>query len=193
MAALAPDPCPGIDDIHFALLATLPRGRAWRTRHGQPEAGTVLWKFWRAVASVFAVLEARLCALREEFFCDTTSETYEAWLFDYGLPDVCDVYPDLCTKVAAAGGQTVAYFVALALRAGWVITIARTAAAEITITINRSASPAYVAPSPTATVSRANRFRAGQKLSCAGLNTLPVSCLLARVLPAHLHVIYAEI
>ena len=191
--ALSPDPCPGIDDIHFELLASLPRGRAWRTRQGLPEPGTGLWEFWRAVSSVFAVLEARLCALRQEFFCDTASETYAAWLREYGLPDVCDVYPDLCTKVAAAGGQTIAYFAALAARIGWSVSIANTGASEITVTINTAASPSYVAPAPTTTVSRANRFRASQKLSCAGQNTTPVSCLLARVLPAHLHVIYAEV
>lgn len=193
VAFLTPeDICPGVDETQFALLASLPRGRAWRTHFGMPEPGTVLWKFWRAVARPFAALEARLCALRQEFFCDSNVETHAAWLYEYGIPDVCDPYADLCTKVAAIGGQTVAYFQAVALRAGWAIDIARTAAAQITITIHTGSSPSYTQPAVTTTVARANRFRAGQQLSCPTHATTALPCLLARILPAHLQVIYVE-
>ena len=190
---MSPDPCPTVDQVHFELLALLPRGRAWRTQNGLPEHGSVLWQFWRAAAVVVQALEARMCALRQEFFCDTTSETYADWLFDYGLPDVCDLYPDLCSKVAAFGGQTIAYFVAIAARAGWTVSIARTGAAQITVTTHIATSSSYVAPLPSATISRPGRFRAGQKLTCPPNSSVAVSCLLARVLPAHLQVTYVEV
>lgn len=116
------DICPTADEITPQLIALLPRGRAWGTHDGGPFPGTVLWRFWYAVATVLAFFNARACALLLEYFCRTATETHDTWLLEYGLPDGCDPFPDLCTKVAAIGGTRCDYYRAVAAQAGWSIT-----------------------------------------------------------------------
>src|SRR4051812_19380625 len=118
--------CPTLDEITTAVLSLLPRGRAWQTNEGLPrpgfepafnpkafqsdafqttrEAPSILWQYWRSFAVVVDYLTQRLCALRLEFWCQTLNETHDGWMTEYGLPDECDPFPDLCTKVAAIGG-----------------------------------------------------------------------------------------
>lgn len=113
--------CATADELTTQALALLPRGRAWRSRDGGPRAGDVLYDFWRSVSENFAYLRARLCALRLEFWCATQSETNDLWMAEYGLPDNCDPFPDLCTKVAALGGITCDYYALTCFRFGWYI------------------------------------------------------------------------
>jgi uncharacterized protein YmfQ (DUF2313 family) len=136
--------CPSLDDLTSACLSLLPRGRAWQTREGQPMPGqeigfapnafdndafstsqtrvSVLWQYWRAFAIVMEYFTERACALREEFWCQSIQETRADWMYEYGLPDPCDPFPDLCTKVAALGGTRCEYYAAIAARSGWSIT-----------------------------------------------------------------------
>ena len=167
--AVSDDICPLTDDNLPQLFALLPRGRAWGTHDGGPWPGTVLYRFWRAVAAVFEFANARICALREEFFCATQTETNDIWMAQYGLPDGCDPFPDLCVKVAALGGARCDYFAAIAARAGWSIACIDNqtgcggslgfeeagcfmvggsygVASEITIQVFLNSSPSYVAP-----------------------------------------------
>lgn len=111
--------CPSHDEITGEALKLLPRGRAWRSREGGPETTSTLYKFWRAVAFVYAYLTSRLCALRLEFWCATMSETEDQWMKEYGLPDYCEPFPDLCVKVAALGGTRCEYYTEMAARFGW--------------------------------------------------------------------------
>lgn len=186
------------------IIKLLPRGRAWRTDEDTPVRLGVL----RAIASLYAFIEERLCALRLEFFCETESETHEIWLEQYGLPAPCDPYPDLCTKVAAIGGTRCEYYVEIAKRAGWAIECAaslgcgaiagcafagtaQTGQGPVFSTLNIKVfldqSPAYQAGPRTPSL--AGRMLAGWSLSC-----LPdigaLECLLARAVHAHVLVVY---
>ncbi|WP_029554759.1 hypothetical protein [Xanthobacter sp. 91] len=200
------DICPTLDECHGALRDLLPRGRAWNAAQ---RAGTTLWRFWRALAHLFQFINARICAASEEFFCSTANETRDGWLYEYGLPDACDPFPDLCTKVAAIGGTRCDYYAAVAARAGWSVTCnegseacgamagcgkagtavagRRPGPAQLRIIIHLDESPAYQAP--TAPRSQAGCLKAGQRLSC-GPNVAPAICLLERVVHAHLNVTY---
>ena len=120
------DICPTADEITPQLLALLPRGRAWSTHDGGPHPGTPAYGFWYSVASVWEWVNGRICALAEEFTCGRQSETHDVWMEEYGLPDGCDPFPDLCTKVAAIGGTRCEYYVAIAARAGWAISCSDT-------------------------------------------------------------------
>jgi hypothetical protein len=116
--------CPTEEQIRAQVLALLPRGRAWQTNEGGPQetvAGkdSILWQYFAAFANVMTYLHERLCALRMEFWCATHNETNPEWLIEYGLPDACDPFPDLCTKVAAIGGTRCEYYQFIAERAGW--------------------------------------------------------------------------
>src|SRR5262245_49399073 len=136
---LIPPPftCPTLEQCRDALLKLLPLGRAWQSHEGGPRArlvsefedddfevegfdadgdqtGSILWQFCAAIAHLFYFANTRLCELREEFWCASHKETHDEWMAEYGLPDACDPWPDLCAKVAALGGATCAYLQAVA-------------------------------------------------------------------------------
>jgi hypothetical protein len=140
-AAPAPLRCPTLEESIAATAALLPRGRAWPARHpatlsaflawlgglvGIPAAsawpaGFVQMGFIAALGAVRNYLEAQLCALRFEFWCATQTQTRDLWMAEYGLPDDCDPYPDLCAKVAALGGRRCELYQELCAANGWII------------------------------------------------------------------------
>ena len=205
------DICPVKAQIIPQLLALAPRGRAHGNHDGLPQPDTLIFQFWSAVASVWEYVNQRICALALEFFCASIVETRPAWLVEYGLPDACDPYPDLCAKVAAIGGRGCAYYAAMAQRAGWAVTCVSNssscgsfagraqagcgqagglAAGIIIINVSLSSSPAYARGAFTPSL--AGRMQSGMTLSC-GPNIGPLQCLLARIIPGHLQVIYQAI
>ena len=194
--------CPDVEATLDQLLVMQPRGRAWETPHG-----SVRWRFWRAVADLIAFANARICALYEEFFCATVEETVDDWMRDYGLPDGCDPYPDLCGKVAAIGGQTCAYLVAMAWRAGFAVACVDLHGAEadcaeadcaeaapegsvagmLGLRVDVAASPAL--GSAQGTPVEADLLEASQPIYCeADISSL--RCLMDRIAPAHLLIVY---
>jgi uncharacterized protein YmfQ (DUF2313 family) len=204
--------CPSKEEIIQQLLALLPRGRAWQTHEGGPQPGSVLYQFWLAVAEVFELVSLRACDLRDEFFCATTTEMYDRWMTEYGLPDACDPFPDLCAKVAAIGGTRCEYYAEVAARAGWSIACEdrltqcgasaghkmrsktgraqpgrRIRAAQLVIRVYTSDSPAFSGRRQTP--SKAGRLKAGRALVCPpDINGL--KCLLARIIHAEVQTIY---
>lgn len=141
---LAPAPlrCPTFVESFEATAAIAPKGDAWPVNDGggtvhrylqwlpalaSPPAaadwpiGFVQAGWFAALASVRNYVETRLCELREEFWCATHVETHAEWMAEYGLPDACDPFPDLCVKVAAIGGTRCEYYAEIAARAGWEI------------------------------------------------------------------------
>ncbi|TBW33347.1 hypothetical protein EYW49_20525 [Siculibacillus lacustris] len=197
------DRCPSLDEVHASLLASLPRGRAWpRT------PGSVLWRFWRGVADVFTQANDRLCSWQAEFFCRTADESLDDWWIDYGLPDGCDPFPDLCSKVVGSTGGRCVDLQALAARAGWSISCVRDQTvgagcfqagcssagngvpmATIVIAISLSASPAYGGAMQVPFLAGNSAWGAGQPLGC-GPDVGPLICLLSRVIPAHVATVY---
>jgi len=200
----SPDICPTQDDVREQLLAILPRGRAWAT-----PSGSVRWKFFHALAAPIQFANARICALLDEFFCATHSETDDVWMATYGLPDGCDPFPDLCTKVSALGGARCDYWTGVAASAGWSVTcvdiddavgfIASCAVAscdmpgvslggaQLVLRVSLSGSPAYGGAGQTQAL--ASLMLASDALSCAP-DISPLQCLMARILPAHVQVSY---
>lgn len=226
--------CPTLDEITAATLSLLPRGRAWQTNEGLPRPGfepafnpaafqnnafqtgrensSILWQYWRSFAVVVDYLTQRLCALRLEFWCATVNETLDGWMTEYGLPDECDPFPDLCAKVAAIGGTRCEYYAALAARMGWTISCEEQAifcgsragfmtagnrktktgaligAAQIRIIVHLNNSPSITGPLIRS--SRSGRMRAGQPMSCAEVAMNPLQCLLSRVIHSEILTIY---
>jgi uncharacterized protein YmfQ (DUF2313 family) len=198
--------CPGLDDIRTAALALLPRGRAWSTAEIGPRPGSVLHAFWTSAADHFAFLAARLCALREEFWCATHVETHPEWLAEYALPDACDPFPDLCAKIAAVGGTRCDYYALVAARMGWSITCTEVGCGAccgcaeagagvagdgilngtLVITVDLSDSPAatVAAIGPVA-----GCLEAGAPVLCDA-DVTGLACLIARIVPAHVLVTY---
>jgi uncharacterized protein YmfQ (DUF2313 family) len=139
----APPPfaCPSQDDTTLALLALLPRGKAWPANDGggtymnfkawlaglgssipapsQWGPGFVQAAYFAAVATVLQWTAQQFCDLKAEFFCASASQTLDLWNAEYGLPDACDPRADLCTRVESLAGSDCAFFFSLAARAGW--------------------------------------------------------------------------
>lgn len=222
--------CPTPNDLLAVVAALLPRGRAWQNHESGPDPGlyqafqknafqndafavdsrppSVLYQYWAAVAQFANFIIQRLCALRLEFWCATHSETHDLWMEEYGLPDPCDAFPDLCAKVAAIGGTRCEYFADVAARAGWSIecidqTIScgaragcaragtarsgRRTSASLIIRVRTGESPSFQGPKQRAP--RAGRFRARQHFAC-GPNIAPLRCILERIVPAHVEIQY---
>ena len=181
------DICPTIDEVRDELIALLPPGRAWGPTDATASL-TTLWEFWRAVARAIQALEARLCALRNEMWCQTLVETQPEWLAEYGLPDACDPYPNLCAKVAALGGANCAYYVQIAAALGWVVRCS-SSGTTITLNVNLSASPSYVGGAVDSG-RIAGCYQPSQRVIC-GPDLTPLDCVMQRILPAHATIVYA--
>ena len=227
----APFRCPTGREVLNSILALLPRGRAWQASEGGPFAGSVqafdtafdsngfqrrsrpgsvMMQFWQSIAEVVTFVNSRLCDLRLEFWCATQRETHDLWMAEYGLPDACDPFPDLCTKVAATGGTRCEYYAMLAARSGWSISCVdgiyfcgtrvgdrrskagimkpgRRREAYLAIVVDLGASSAFTGTAHAAP--RAGRLKAGRRLGC-GPNIDALVCLLSRVVHAEIEITY---
>jgi hypothetical protein len=228
----APLQCRTPNEVVAAIVRLLPRGRAWQSNEGGPLQGlvqafdpgvfdnptfqtktrtpSVLFGFWRAIGTCVAFILQRWCDLRLEFWCATQKETNDLWMAEYGLPDACDPFPDLCAKVAAVGGARCEYYQEVAARAGWTIECADivedcgasagnamagcawpggglSGGALLQIIVYLNESPAYVAPAETQPY--AGNFMAGAALACPP-DITPLQCILDRIVHAHLVVTY---
>jgi len=222
--------CPTFLESFLATCALWPRGRAWPVSDGSTPTNYYNWLLalvgipatWptgfvqagysAAIAAVRNYIETRLCALRLEFWCATQSETFDQWMIEYGLPDDCDPFPDLCAKVAAIGGTRCEYYAAIAARAGWSITCealnndcggmagdfeagcsspgGQIGGSTIVIVVDLHESPAYVTPFET--LPYAGNFEAGLSLACTP-DITPLTCILDRVVHAHITVQYQTV
>jgi hypothetical protein len=224
--------CPTLDDVTSAVLKLLPRGRAWQTDDGLPMPGqeigfnptafdvdafstvqttpSILWQYWRSFAVVLQFATQRMCDLRLEFWCQSISETRDEWMKEYGLPDACDPFPDLCTKVSAIGGTQCDYYASVAAMSGWSISCIEQVAfcgsragnalagraragrmmntSQLRIVVFQNESPAL------ANVGKnlpplAGRFRAGRRNSC-GPDLSPLACILSRIVHAEIQLTF---
>jgi uncharacterized protein YmfQ (DUF2313 family) len=226
--------CPTNADIFRNALPLLPRGDAWQSdeppgqvftanwaQSGLMQAGmfqqltrppSILHQFWSAVSDVYAFVAERFCDLKKEFFCATAFETLDLWFQEYGLPDSCDPFPDLCAKVAALGGTDCNYYSAVAANAGWSITCKPLfsaicaefglfqfggggfggvgGVATIQVLVDLDSSPAFTGLLQTQPFFGAFQF--GNTLNCAP-DISALQCLLDRIIHAHIAVIYQTV
>lgn len=232
--ATAPAPlrCPTLIESILATLTLLPRGRVWPANDGGAilsrfmtwldglagavpvswPAGFVQVGFFAAIGAVRNYLEARLCDLRLEFWCATMSETRDQWLLEYGLPDSCDPFPDLCTKVAAIGGARCDYFNAIVSRAGWSVEcddfsvacgspmggaqqmgcsqMGASRANILRLIVHTGESPAFVGRMQTPPLM--GMLLMGKPIACAP-DIEPLRCLMDRIAPAHVDIDYITV
>lgn len=104
----------------------LPSGQAWNRDRNSNLTGLL------KVASVeFSKIHGRADDLLNEAHPTTTLELLEEWETEYGLPDTCTGAEDtiqerlaaLVNKVTSLGGQSLQYFLDVATRLGYAITI----------------------------------------------------------------------
>lgn len=115
------------DEWTRMLLDLLPRGAVWPR-----EPDTTLMRFWSAVAIEPTRIQGRDCDLLAESFPCGATELLPDWERALGLPDECTQGIDwtialrrafVCAKLATPGGQTAAYYVALAAAYGFDVSV----------------------------------------------------------------------
>lgn len=114
------------DDYLAQLQALLPQGPAWPR-----DTGATLTKLLQAMADELARVDSRAAQLIDETDPRTTTELLADWERAAGLPDTCVTAAQTTAQRRAAlharlttlGGQSAAYFVALAASLGYTVTI----------------------------------------------------------------------
>ena len=120
---------PITEDAYREQLAKLqPPGKIWPT-----EPTALLHSFFGALGAVFAAVHNRLLELIDEADPRTTVQLLEDWERVLGLPDSCTPTTTSLTlqerrdrvvqQLTLGGGQTEAFFIALAAQLGYAITI----------------------------------------------------------------------
>lgn len=188
------------DEYRDALAALLPLGGAWPR-----EVGSALMQFLASLAAEFQRLDGRAAQLLAETDPATTTELLGDWERVVGLPDPCVTTAQTVAerrqalegRLTAVGGQSRAFFIALASRLGYSVTIDEFAsstaatAAGISFTgdewahIWRVNVPTTVAVTPF----RAGAGAAGEPLR-AWSNEV-IECQFNRYKPAHTRVLFA--
>ena len=166
------------------LQALLPPGAALPA-----VADGVLTGLLRALAEELARVDQRGEVLIEEADPRTASELLADWERVAGLPDPCtgplatlqERRAALVARLSAAGGASPAYFVAVADSIGYAITITERPEGPNTWRVN--------APAVTVTTFEAGQNAAGEPLAWWGDELL--ECVIRRLNPAHLRVIFA--
>ena len=124
-----PVPCPTFEMLLEMICVLPPRGDAWQTNEDianfdpdtQLRDMTVQQQYWAAIAQFFAWVYEEICKLDPEFWCATADKFLPEWQADYGFPDKCEAFDNLCEKVHAVGGSRCEDYVAMAASRGWVI------------------------------------------------------------------------
>lgn len=178
--------------------ALLPQGAAWPR-----EAGAMLTKLLNAFADEFARIDGRALNLIEEADPRTTSEMLADWERVAGLPDSCVTTSQttaqrraaLVARLTTIGGQSPAYFIALAASLGFVITIDEFHLHTVNDDVNH---PLYGQPWNFA-------WQVNAPLDTVGYLTVDdtvddplawwgndaLECMINRLKPAHTHALFA--
>lgn len=104
----------------------LPPGALWHLR-----ANGVLQSLLRGMADEFARIEERSLGLYAEMNVESITELIGEWEESWGIPGECENLSTtliqrryaLAGKIASTGGQSAEYFIQVAARMGWEITI----------------------------------------------------------------------
>jgi uncharacterized protein YmfQ (DUF2313 family) len=188
-------------DFLAAYHALMPRGAAWSR-----EPGTVLDAVLSAMAARSEAFQARVVSLGDrESFPPAATELLGEWERSYGLPDECGGAGDsleqrraaLLARIAETGGQSRAYFIAVAAALGFTVTItefrpARIGLAAIGDPIQDEPwlfTWRMNAPETTVTPARIGLSAVGDPLQSFGNARL--ECAIGRIKPAHTTVLFA--
>jgi uncharacterized protein YmfQ (DUF2313 family) len=113
-------------DYLFAMQALMPRGRVWPRSPGATQTQVLA-----ALAASFWRVSVAAGELIQDAFPSDTDQLLPEWQATLGLPDPCIGPPatlaiaqaQVIAQFANAGGQSIAFFVALAAQLGYAITI----------------------------------------------------------------------
>lgn len=166
------------------LKALLPPGAAWPR-----DIGTNLHRFLEGLAAEPARIHDRVEDFLAEADPTRAVEMLPEWEAAWGLPDACtgqlatlgERRAALLSRLAAIGDQRPKYFIALAARVGYTVTITENVNGDPTVwRVN--------APAVSVRWFRAGQNRAGDRIRTWGNELLECTILAAN--PAHLTVLF---
>lgn len=189
---------PNADAYARQLRQLLPPGRLWNL---EPDSAT--FKVLQALADSFARVGDRCDALMLETLPGTALETLGDWERVLGLPDSCSAeVPTSITerqtaaqlKYVSQGGQSPAYFIALALAMGYTASISlyqvcRSGSAHCgDLIYNEAWAYAWLVtisgqPPESVSIARSGTAHSGDRLQ--GFAELDIECVIKRAAPAH--------
>lgn len=188
-------------DYLAQLQALLPQGFAWPR-----QADAALTKLLLAWADELARIDGRAADLIEEADPRTTAELLVDWERVAGLPDPCVAAlagtqatmqrrATLVAKLTTIGGQSAAYYIALAARLGYTITITEHKTFTVRSKVNDPLNDlpwrfVFTVNAPLDTVRRFTVRSAVTDPLAAWGNEL-LECVISRLKPAHTHVLFA--
>lgn len=159
------------------LKQLLPPGRLWRL-----DTGSILSALFVALGQTLARVEARAVDLLAEWDPRTANETLPDWEHALGLPeDGQSLAPDVPSREAAIvqkylaqGGSNAAYFIGIAARLGFTVTVDEPAAHTWRLTVH--AAPTTTEP-----------FRIGSRIGdrISGRSNTELERVINRLKPAH--------
>lgn len=181
------------------LQALLPLGDAWPR-----DEDAVLTQVLTALAEEFARIDGRAELLRtDENDPRTTIEMLTDWERAYGLPEGCLNTPDtfeerhnaLHEKVTRIGDQSRAYYIELAERAGYIISITEFDQHNVGCTVDDSINGeswvyAWRVNAPEETV-RLKNVGGGVDEPLADWGNEQLECIINRLKPAHTKPLFA--
>jgi uncharacterized protein YmfQ (DUF2313 family) len=188
----------GAADYLQALQALLPRGRVWPR---DPDATQT--KVLSGLTPVFERLTARANNLLIDAFPGSTYELLPEWEATLGLPDPCagtapttqQRVAQVVARVTASGGQSIAYYTAVAAALGYQITItqfvpSRFGKAFGTLFGGTAWAFAWQVNAPTFTINTLQFGGSfGTPFASWGNNVL--QCELQRIAPAHTTLLFS--
>lgn len=186
------------DDYLQQLQALLPQGPAWPR-----EQGSLTTNLLSAFAEEFSKVDLRIDNLINEADPRTTNELLSDWERVAGLPDLCTGIPAtialrrelLVAKLTNVGGQSKQFYIDLAAKLGYTITIDEFKRFRVTSRVNEVLNDSdwsYVwrVNSAQNTVRKFNvAGRVSEPLASWGNTAL--ECVITRLKPAHTHVQFA--
>jgi uncharacterized protein YmfQ (DUF2313 family) len=188
------------DDYARQLAALLPSGPAWATEDVTETLSLQL----NAWAQEFSRIQARADVLIEEADPRITYELLTDYERIFGLPTACmygieqtveQRHEALVSQMISVGGQSRAYFIALALAAGFIITITEFKPFDVGMTVaDLIYGPdwyfAWQVNAPTTTVT-SFMVSGGVNEALAAWGNQLLECLINRYKPAHTIAIFS--
>ncbi|KFX64272.1 tail protein [Burkholderia sp. K24] len=185
-------------DYLQALQALLPRGRVW-PRDPDATQTSVLSGF----TPCFAALTTRANYLLVDAFPSSTFELLPEWESTLGLPDPCageapttqQRVAQVVARLTATGGQSIAYFTAVAAALGYPITITQFVPSRFgkqfgTLFGGTAWAFAWQVNAPTFTVTNL-QFGGSFGTAFAAWGNNVLQCELQRLAPAHTTVLFS--
>jgi hypothetical protein len=180
---------PTREEVYAYILALFPSGPAWQSDDvSTPRENSVLKQFVWGLSGPVWEFEVACVNTLKQFFCSMATDDLDLWVQDYANPSGCEPLDgaELCAKVSAIGGTSIAYLEELAEKAGWVVSVSYAPPATVNIEIDAAHSP-FLNDVFTLDESELDDVPLGDP------DTSTIECLLDNAIPAHLHANYTVI